>query len=150
MNKSVKLLSLFTIYLIGLTLSSSASAGAVENPSKKPNSIALKNLFKEDFKLGTSFNFDHFRDQELLSHINKHFNCLTTENEFKWSSINPKPHIYNFEKNLSNQEYEEKLEIRLEKLELKLEKLNTSILNLKNIDSLNNPKVLKKFENTKD
>ena len=98
MNKSVKLLSLFTLYLIGLTLSSSASAGAVENPSKKPNPIALKNLFKDDFTLGTSFNFSHFREPSVLNHINKHFNCLTTENEFKWSSINPKPHIYNFEK----------------------------------------------------
>ena len=57
---------------------------------------ALQELFKDKFTIGTSFSPAYFKDPILLEHIKKNFNCLTTENEFKWSRINPKPGIYKF------------------------------------------------------
>ena len=59
--------------------------------------LALKNIFKNKFTIGTSFSPSYFNDPILMEHIKKNFNCLTTENEFKWGRVNPKPGVYNFQ-----------------------------------------------------
>ena len=125
---------------------------------KRQNLIDSKNHNFFIIKSGIDFidneksfvNIGNIKKKFYYDFINSKFKFYTLLITFSLFIISSVINIYDFGKNLVNQETKVQYEQRLEKLESKLEKLSTSILNLKNIDSLNNPKVLKKFENTKD
>lgn len=56
---------------------------------------ALKDLFKDDFRIGAAVNPLTIRTQEsLLAH---HFNSITAENEMKFVSVHPKEDTYTFD-----------------------------------------------------
>lgn len=56
---------------------------------------ALKELFKDDFRIGAAVNPLTIRTQEsLLAH---HFNSITAENEMKFVSVHPKEDTYTFD-----------------------------------------------------
>lgn len=66
---------------------------------------ALKNLFRDDFLMGTALNAAHFSaDDNVIKKssaereiINKHFDSITPENSLKWGSVHPKPDVYTFD-----------------------------------------------------
>ncbi|WDE98471.1 endo-1,4-beta-xylanase [Lentisphaera profundi] len=101
--KSLKIFFTVSLCTSALSLSSSTSGNGVVNTAIIKNTQAqlqevpaLKDLFKDKFTIGSSFSPAYFKDPILLEHIKKNFNGLTTENEFKWARINPKPGIYKF------------------------------------------------------
>ena len=66
-------------------LRSRARAAAIEQ-------LGLKEVFKNDFYMGTAINSATFADnnQPLLNLIAREFNSITMANAFKWESIHPK------------------------------------------------------------
>jgi len=60
---------------------------------------ALKDIFKDDFKIGVALNSDQIygRDHEALTVITQHFNSISPENVLKWEEVHPEPKHYNFE-----------------------------------------------------
>lgn len=61
--------------------------------------LSLKDVFKNDFYIGTALNQDQIEgvDSKSLILLNKHFNSITAENVMKWDNIHPGPDKYNFE-----------------------------------------------------
>ncbi len=59
----------------------------------------LKEVFKNDFKIGVALNLDQISDKEpqALALTEKHFNSIVPENILKWEAVNPAPDKYNFE-----------------------------------------------------
>ena len=60
---------------------------------------ALKDVFKNDFKIGVALNrsqiFEHdVRGAEI---VKAHFNSITPENVLKWALVHPEPARYDFE-----------------------------------------------------
>ncbi|ASR48200.1 endo-1,4-beta-xylanase [Paenibacillus kribbensis] len=56
---------------------------------------SLKELYKDDFKIGAAVNPVTIESQKsLLAH---HFNSITAENEMKFSSLHPEEAVYTFE-----------------------------------------------------
>jgi len=69
------------------------------NKRAEINQPALKNVFKDAFKIGAALDLDQIygRDQAGLSVVEKHFNSLSPENILKWEEVHPEPNRYNFE-----------------------------------------------------
>jgi len=59
----------------------------------------LKEVFKNDFLIGTALNEDQFYENDILDVdiIKIQFNSITSENILKWESIHPLPNEYTFE-----------------------------------------------------
>lgn len=59
---------------------------------------ALKEVFKNDFKIGAALNPRHFSEQDILGTeiVKTHFNTITPENVLKWSLVHPEPGKYDF------------------------------------------------------
>ncbi len=60
---------------------------------------ALKNVFKDDFYIGTALNLDQIygREPKAMEIVEKHFNSIVPENILKWEEVHPEPNRYNFE-----------------------------------------------------
>jgi endo-1,4-beta-xylanase len=60
---------------------------------------SLKDLFKNDFYIGTALNHEQIEgsDPNSLRILKNHFNAVTAENIMKWDFIHPGPNEYNFE-----------------------------------------------------
>jgi endo-1,4-beta-xylanase len=71
----------------------------MQNSIKKEQYPLLKELFKNDFYLGTALNQEQVLgfDTNSLYILKNHFNAITAENIMKWDHIHPKPNEYNFE-----------------------------------------------------
>jgi endo-1,4-beta-xylanase len=61
--------------------------------------ISLKDVFKDDFLIGTALNESQFSGKDSISDpiVKKHFNTITPENVLKWGPIHPQKDKYNFE-----------------------------------------------------
>jgi endo-1,4-beta-xylanase len=60
---------------------------------------ALKEVFKNDFRIGAALSLDQIsgREPEALALVGKQFNTITPENILKWEEVHPEPNRYNFE-----------------------------------------------------
>src|SRR5512145_2348257 len=58
----------------------------------------LKDVFKDDFLIGTSMDTSLILGTDIKAQpfIIKHFNAVTAENAMKWERIHPEPGVYNF------------------------------------------------------
>ncbi len=63
------------------------------------NKPVLKDVFKDDFYIGTALNEDEIleKDERALTILTKYFNSITADNAMKWECIHPEPNEYNFE-----------------------------------------------------
>lgn len=59
---------------------------------------ALKEVFKNDFKIGGALNPRHFFEQDTRGAeiVKTHFNTITPENVLKWALVHPEPGKYDF------------------------------------------------------
>lgn len=59
---------------------------------------ALKEVFKNDFKIGAALNPRHFFEQDIpgAEIVKTHFNTITPENVLKWSLVHPEQDKYDF------------------------------------------------------
>ena len=59
---------------------------------------ALKEVFKNDFKIGAALNPRHFFEQDIrgVEIVKTHFNTITPENVLKWSLVHPEQGKYDF------------------------------------------------------
>lgn len=60
---------------------------------------ALKDVYADDFLIGSAINRWHFSDSsnQDLPIISKHFNTITAENAMKWESLHRLPDMYSFD-----------------------------------------------------
>lgn len=60
---------------------------------------ALKEVYKEYFKIGAALNQGHYRETDTSGSalVKRHFNTITPENDMKWARIHPTPDSYHFE-----------------------------------------------------
>ena len=63
-----------------------------------PDQRALKEVFKNDFKIGAALNPRHFfeRDVPGAEIVKTHFNTITPENVLKWAPVHPEQGKYDF------------------------------------------------------
>src|SRR5688500_4930154 len=61
-------------------------------------SRALKDIFKDDFKIGAALNRRQIfeEDRRGAEIVTTHFNSITTENVLKWALVHPEPKRYDF------------------------------------------------------
>jgi endo-1,4-beta-xylanase len=59
----------------------------------------LKDVFRNDFYIGTALNVEQICGREPLAMdlVARHFNSITPENILKWEEVHPEPERYNFE-----------------------------------------------------
>ena len=57
----------------------------------------LKDLYKNDFYIGTAINGWTLNNPDFVNILKKDFSSITAENEFKWSVINPKEGEWRFD-----------------------------------------------------
>lgn len=108
----------FAIAAIGLLISCNASrtSTAPAEPSSSANNIpSLKEVFKNDFGIGTAMNTPQIeeRDPKTNALIKEQFNMVTPENIMKAEVIHPQWDVYNF--NLADKlvEYGKKNNIKI-------------------------------------
>ncbi len=67
--------------------------------AKIAEQAGLKDLYQDDFLIGTAINAWTFirKDEELLNIIRREFNSITAANAFKWGVIHPKDDEWKFE-----------------------------------------------------
>ena len=63
------------------------------------NQYSLKDVFKNDFSVGTALSCHQLLDKEVndISIVPSQFNSITPEHFLKWSYVHPEPDKYNFE-----------------------------------------------------
>lgn len=71
---------------------------AITSTSCDRSEPGLKDVFKEDFLVGTSMDTSLILGTDIKAQpfIVKHFNAVTAENAMKWERIHPEPGVYNF------------------------------------------------------
>lgn len=67
-------------------------------PAAAPAAIRLKDVFRDDFRVGTAVSPRQFdeRDSTDVGIIDKHFNTISPENVLKWEVVHPRPGVYDF------------------------------------------------------
>jgi len=88
--------------LKGLSEFSLFSISSNSTPSDSSNHndpSALKNIFKNDFRIGVALSLDQVNGKEpnATALVEKHFNSITPENILKWEEVHPEPNKYNFD-----------------------------------------------------
>jgi endo-1,4-beta-xylanase len=83
--------SLAALCLLGFFIS-------VAFPAAPEKTAALKNVFKNDFKIGAAVNRRHFFEEDTrgAAIVSTHFNSITPENVLKWALVHPEPGRYDF------------------------------------------------------
>lgn len=83
------------------------TCGLVAGAGAQP---ALKDVFKDDFLVGTALNPWHFSgaSNAEVQIIERHFNTITPENALKWMIVHPQPDQYAFEQGDRFVEYGQK------------------------------------------
>lgn len=86
----------FSLFAIAFALIITGCASGQKQEDSLP---ALKEVFKDDFYIGTAVNPSYFTGQNKdgIKLMQKHFNSLTAENSMKWERLHPEPGEYNFE-----------------------------------------------------
>ncbi len=95
MESKMKIQRCVLVFSLSLTFFLTAtvtSAECAEQPS-------LKDVFMDDFYIGTALNYDQISGKEpnAIAIVEKHFNSITPENILKWEKVHPQPERYNFE-----------------------------------------------------
>lgn len=67
-------------------------------PAAPQKQRTLKDVFKNDFKIGAALNPGHFfeEDKRGAEIVSTHFNSITPENVLKWALVHPQPERYDF------------------------------------------------------
>ena len=83
--------SLLVLGVIGLL-------GVMVFPAAPQKQKALKEIFKDDFKIGAALNPRHFsgKDSRSAEIVTTHFDSITPENVLKWALVHPEPKRYDF------------------------------------------------------
>ena len=70
----------------------------IELPAAAQKQRALKDVFKNDFKIGAALNKRQFFEQDARGAeiVKTHFNSITPENVLKWALVHPQPDKYDF------------------------------------------------------
>jgi endo-1,4-beta-xylanase len=78
------------LFCVLLTLSLTAAA---------QDQCALKDVFKDDFKIGVALNRRQIFEQDVRGAeiVKTHFNSITPENVLKWALVHPEPNRFDFE-----------------------------------------------------
>jgi endo-1,4-beta-xylanase len=71
---------------------------SVAFPAAPQKTAALKNVFKNDFKIGAAVNRRHFFEEDTrgAAIVSTHFNSITPENVLKWALVHPELGRYDF------------------------------------------------------
>jgi endo-1,4-beta-xylanase len=107
----LNLLGVLLVILIGLLmLPMTRSMANAQNQAYKTklkwasltadsNQYSLKDVFKNDFQIGTALSPYQFSGQESndIAMVPSQFNSITPENFLKWSYVHPEPDKYNFD-----------------------------------------------------
>lgn len=66
--------------------------------AESPAQTQLKDVFKNDFKIGAALNRRQFFEEDARGAeiVKKHFNSITPENVLKWALVHPQPDKYDF------------------------------------------------------
>jgi endo-1,4-beta-xylanase len=85
----------FLILIIAVSISSGVDA---HNHSLDDNTVVLKTMFADKFKIGTALSRDQIigKSTNILPFVNQQFNAITPENSMKWERIHPKEGVYDF------------------------------------------------------
>lgn len=91
LNSKLLLSSLATLCVLGLFI-------VVELPAAPQKPTALKDVFKNDFKIGAALNRRQFFEEDTrgAAIVSTHFNSITSENVLKWALVHPEPGRYDF------------------------------------------------------
>lgn len=67
-------------------------------PALPQKEITLKEVFKNDFRIGAALNRQQFFEQDARGAeiVRKHFDSITPENALKWALVHPEPDRYDF------------------------------------------------------
>ena len=67
-------------------------------PRVVPASARLRDVFRDDFRIGTAVSSRQFdeRDSTSVAIITRHFNTISPENVLKWEVVHPRPGLYDF------------------------------------------------------
>jgi endo-1,4-beta-xylanase len=70
----------------------------LELPAAAQKRRALKDVFRNDFKIGAALNKRQFFEQDArgAAIVKMHFNTITPENVLKWALVHPEPARYDF------------------------------------------------------
>jgi endo-1,4-beta-xylanase len=87
------------IFPLVVALILSCSTKKAKNAEASISTLALKNVFLNDFYIGAALNGKQILKSAIEENeiISKHFNSITPENILKWSLVHPKPEVYNFQ-----------------------------------------------------
>lgn len=107
-KKSIKTILLIPAITIALsacinsnnsTQENNSSAQALVGESTIINSVALKDLFLDRYKIGTALSREQIMGKatDVLPFVNQQFNAITPENSMKWERIHPSEGVYDFE-----------------------------------------------------
>ena len=71
----------------------------VSLPAAAQKQQALKDVFKNDFKIGAALNRRQIFENDVrgVEIVKTHFNSITPENDLKWALVHPEPAKYDFE-----------------------------------------------------
>jgi endo-1,4-beta-xylanase len=103
--KTILLIPAITMALSGCinsnhsTQENTSSAQALITESNANDSVALKDLFLDKYKIGTALSREQIIGQstDVLPFVNQQFNAITPENSMKWERIHPSEGVYDFE-----------------------------------------------------
>lgn len=103
--KTILLIPAITMALSGCinsnhsTQENTSSAQALITESNTNDSVALKDLFLDKYKIGTALSREQIIGQatNVLPFVNQQFNAITPENSMKWERIHPSEGVYDFE-----------------------------------------------------
>ncbi len=103
--KTILLIPAITMALSGCinsnnnTQENTSSAQALITESNANDSVALKDLFLDKYKIGTALSREQIIGQstDVLAFVNQQFNAITPENSMKWERIHPSEGVYDFE-----------------------------------------------------
>ena len=87
-----------TLASVAFVLSCGGNPAMESLPAPAPASTRLKDLFRDDFRIGTAVSPRQFdeRDSTDVAIITRHYNTISPENVLKWEVVHPRPGVYDF------------------------------------------------------
>jgi endo-1,4-beta-xylanase len=85
--------------LVAAALLAGSALGAQPVSKDAAPAPALKDVFRDAFRVGAALNADQFSGRDTLGArlVRTHFNTITPENVLKWERVHPEPSRYAFE-----------------------------------------------------
>jgi endo-1,4-beta-xylanase len=92
-------LGVLCVSVVMLLASSQPQRHREHRDSTEQAQQALKDVFKDDFKIGAALNRRQIFEEDVRGAeiVKTHFNSITPENVLKWALVHPEPNKYNFE-----------------------------------------------------